>query len=258
MKHQLTDALLSALNAAADTILSSDPDGRRRLAQLQGKVLCIEVTAPPLVLYVLPAVTGIEFRRDLGDDGDGGGDGHGRGDNQADVTISGSALALANLATGRRGASNATGNATNAKAKHANGAHEKHRVTVRGDAEVGQAFRKIIAELDLDWEELLARNIGDTPARKLGNALRGLGDWAEQSFAFARENAADYLSEEKQTLATDAAARRFERQVDQTRADVDRLAQRVQRIKRAIDGRDGARDRDQSRDQNRDQNRGRN
>jgi len=129
---------------------------------------------------------------------------------------------------------------------------------VRGDAEVGQAFRKIIAELDLDWEELLARNIGDTPARKLGNALRGLGDWAEQSFAFARENAADYLSEEKQTLATDAAARRFERQVDQTRADVDRLAQRVQRIKRAIDGRDGARNRDQNSDQNRGRNRGRN
>ncbi|MDD9856197.1 MAG: hypothetical protein OXU88_08480, partial [Gammaproteobacteria bacterium] len=127
MKHQLTDALLSALNAAADTILSSDPDGRRRLAQLQGKVLCIEVTAPLLLLYVLPAVTGIEFRRDLGDDGDGGGDGHGRGDNQADVTISGSALALANLAAGRRGSSNATGNATNTGAKHANGAHEKHR-----------------------------------------------------------------------------------------------------------------------------------
>lgn len=215
MKDPLADALLDALNAAADAVLSVDPDGRRRLAELQGKVLCIEVTAPTVTLYMLPAVTGIDFRRALDDE------------NQTpDVTISGSAFALANLAR----AGGDTGGGDNA-------AHEKPRVTVRGDAEAGQAFRKIIADFDLDWEELLARAIGDTPARIAGNALRRFGGWAEESFDLARENAADYLTEEKRVLVTDAALRRFARAVDQTRADVDRLAQRVQRIKRAVESR---------------------
>lgn len=227
MKDPLADALLDALNAAADAVLSVDPDGRRRLAELQGKVLCIEVTAPAVTLYMLPAVTGIDFRRALDDE------------NQTpDVTISGTAFALANLA--RAGGDTGGDNA----------AHEKPRVTVRGEAEAGQAFRKIIADFDLDWEELLARAIGDTPARIAGNALRRFGGWAEESFDLARENAADYLTEEKRVLVTDTALRRFARAVDQTRADVDRLAQRVQRIKRAIESRAELRESHGSRAQN--------
>lgn len=227
MKEPLTDALLDALTAAADAVLSVDPDGRHRLAELQGKILCIEVTAPAVTLYMLPAVTGIEFRRALDK-------------NQTpDVTISGSAFALANLARAGRAGATGTG---------ANGAHEKrHRVTVRGDAEAGQAFRKIIAELDLDWEELLARAIGDSAARKAGGALRRLGGWAEESFEHARENAADYLAEEKRVFVTDAALRRFARAVAQTRADVDRLAQRVQRLRRANGRRAESRAQNQSR-----------
>lgn len=217
MKEIITDALLDALNAASGEVLSLDPDGRRRLAGLQGKVLCIEVTAPPLTLYALPAATGLEFRRHL--DGDG--------ENRApDVTLSGSAAALAGLACGA--------------AQHSNGAPEgqrRPRVVVRGDAELGQAFRKIIAELDLDWEELLARAIGDTPARKVGNALRQLGGRAGESFDRARQNAADYLAEEKRLLVTDAAMRRFDREVDRARADVDRLTRRLERLRQALDRR---------------------
>lgn len=220
MKDQLTDALLDALTAAADVALSLDPDGRRRLAALQGKILCIEVTAPAATIYMLPAVTGIEFCREL-EDGDA-----------PDVTISGSALALANLARAGGDGAGKTG-AANTGAQDKN----RERVSVRGDAEVGQAFRKSIAELDLDWEELLARGIGDAAARRAGVALRGLGDWAGESLNYARENAADYLTEEKRVFITADALQRFARQVDQTRADVDRLAQRVQRIKRARDAR---------------------
>jgi len=68
IQTMLTDAALDALNAAAGEMLSADPDGRRRLAQLQGKALCIEVTAPDMQLYMLPSAAGIEFRGAL--DGD--------------------------------------------------------------------------------------------------------------------------------------------------------------------------------------------
>ena len=193
--------LLNLLNAAAEYILDLDPDGKRALAQLQGSVFCVEITAPPLTLYLLPSEQGLTFRREV--------------ESPPDVTLSGTALALAALA--RPGASVGGG-----------------AVSVRGDAELGQSLRKILAELDLDWEELLSRHIGDTPARKAGNILRRLAGWAEDSLDLTRANAADYLAEEKRLLATGLAIERFDQSLDRTRADVDRLERRVQRLARAV------------------------
>ncbi len=198
MQDPAANALIDLLNAAAERLLDLDPDGKRALAQLQGSVFCVEITAPPLTLYLLPSEQGLTFRREV--------------ESPPDVTLSGSALALAALA--RSGAGGA--------------------VSVRGDAELGQSLRKILAELDLDWEELLSRHIGDTPARKAGNLLRRLTGWAEDSLDLTRANAADYLTEEKRLLATGLAVERFDQSLDRTRADVDRLERRVQRLARVL------------------------
>ena len=200
MQDPAANALIDLLNAAAERLLDLDPDGKRALAQLQGSVFCVEITAPPLTLYLLPSEQGLTFRREV--------------ESPPDVTLSGTALALAALAR----SSGAAGGA----------------VSVRGDAELGQSLRKILAELDLDWEELLSRHIGDTPARKAGNILRRLAGWAEDSLDLTRANAADYLTEEKRLLATGLAIERFDQSLDRTRADVDRLERRVQRLAREL------------------------
>ena len=202
MDNPVIDFLLEALNATARALIDLDPDGKQKLAGLGGKVFCLEVTAPPITLYLLPTERGLEFRRGV--------------EVAPDVTLSGSASAFARLGCG------------------ASGALSESRVTIRGDAELGQALQKILGQLDLDWEELLSRRIGDTPARKLGNAARGLAGWAESSLELTRENAADYLREEKRILVTDLARERFEQTLNRTRADVDRLTRRVERLARAI------------------------
>ena len=217
MKNRATHALLDILNGAAGALIDLDPDGKRKLTRLRGKVFCLEVTAPPLVLYLLPTERGIEFR--------GGANGDTEPALAPDVTLTGSAPAFARLGCGLGGKGGA------------NGALNRSRVVVRGDAELGQAFQKILSELDLDWEELLSRRIGDTPARKVGNALRGLADWAEKSADLTRENAADYLAEEKRLLVAAPAMQRFDEALDQTRADVDRLTRRVEKLKHALDER---------------------
>ncbi len=55
------------------------------------------------------------------------------------------------------------------------------RIHMTGDVETGQAFQRALSQLDLDWEEVLARYIGDSPARKTGVVMRELGLWAQQS-----------------------------------------------------------------------------
>jgi ubiquinone biosynthesis protein UbiJ len=106
---------------------------------------------------------------------------------------------------------------------------------MQGDVDTGQAFQKILAQLDLDWEELIARFIGDTPARKTGNILRELSQWARESAHLSRENLADYLVEEKRILASPLAMERLEKEVQQLRSDVDRIEQRMGRVKRLLE-----------------------
>lgn len=201
MDHPAADILLDILNGAAGALINLDPDGKQKLAELRGKVFCLEVSAPPIKLYLLPTERGIEFRR---------------GAEAADVTLSGSVSAFVRLG------------------RAAGGGSPEDRVAVHGDAELGQALQKILGQLDIDWEELLSRYVGDTPARKLGNAARGLAGWAEKSLDLARENTADYLREEKRILVTNPAMERFDQALNRTRADVDRLTRRVERLQRAV------------------------
>ncbi|MGI9310961.1 MAG: ubiquinone biosynthesis accessory factor UbiJ, partial [bacterium] len=197
------DALIDALNRAGAMLLETDPDGARNLARLRGKVFRLEITAPPLALFLLVTERGLAFRRES--------------TQPPQVTLRGSALAFARLA--RRDAS---------------GNDASDGVRVHGDAELGQDLQQALRRLDLDWEELLARAIGDAPARKIGVALGALAEWAADSATLSRENLADYLREEKRVLATPLAMESFEHDVGQLRAEVDRMARRVERLRRAL------------------------
>lgn len=221
MDNPATDLLLDILNDASGAVINLDPDGKQKLANLRGKIFCLEVIASPatqptkrpIKLYLVPTERGLEWRRDV--------------EAPPDVTLRGSPLAFARLGRGFL-----SGDATrSATASHSSA----DRLTIHGDAELAQALQKILGQLDLDWEELLARYVGDMAARSLGNAARGLAGWAEKSFHLSRENIADYLREEKRILVTVAAMERFGNTLNRTRANVDRLSQRVERLKRALE-----------------------
>jgi len=89
-------------------------------------------------------------------------------------------------------------------------------VTIRGDVETGQRFKAILDQLDLDWEEPLARLIGDIPAHRLGKLVRSTTDWARQALETLGRNTAEYLEYEARALATREDVAEFV-------ADVDRL-----------------------------------
>jgi ubiquinone biosynthesis protein UbiJ len=193
------------LNQASSALLETDPDGKKDLQQLSGKVVCIELTAPMIVLYLEPGVGGIQINENSL--------------TEPDVTLTGTLSAFVRLGT--------------AGAK--SGVLSSGQVSMRGDVDTGQAFQKALSRLDIDLEELLSGYIGDTPARKAGNLLRGFGKWATESMALSKENIADYLKEERRILPTVVAARRFESNVNNIRADVDRAEQRLGRVKKRIE-----------------------
>jgi len=195
---------VEGLNRATRAVLSVDPDSVKAFSELSGKVFCIDLAVPPLKLYLVPDPDGFSFQTSTETD--------------ADVTLSGTIFAFARL-SGKGPAS---------------GVFSDGQVKVEGDAEAGQALQQILARFDLDWEELIARAVGDTPARKVGRALRNFGEWANQASELSRSNFSDYLTEESRVMASEVAMQRLEQGVNQLRSNTDRLSQRIARLQKDI------------------------
>ncbi len=194
--------IFETINKALHAALSVDPDTTRALGTLQGKVFCIRLTTPAFDLFLTPDPDGIVVSPES--------------DHSPDVTLTGDLFAFGKLlGLGKPMAS------------------ADSKISIEGDVAAGQDLQKIMSGFDFDWEELLARVMGDTPARKAGNVIRGFGSWAKSGATLSRENLRDYFTEEADILPSAAAARRFESGVSNLRADVDRLHDRIQRLRQS-------------------------
>ncbi len=200
--------LIDILNRASILALDLDPEGKQKLQPLRGKILCLQLTEPRLTLYLQPTEKGLEISDAMDDSAARKG--------QADVTLSGTAMDFMRL--GRPDTDAVT----------------QGSIHINGDVETGQNFQKALSQLDLDWEELLARYIGDTPARKTANTIRGLGGWTVETMRLCRENLADYLVEEARLLPSKPALSRFAQANNELRRCVDRAEQRLAKIDQRI------------------------
>ncbi|MDH3713429.1 MAG: SCP2 sterol-binding domain-containing protein [Gammaproteobacteria bacterium] len=103
------------------------------------------------------------------------------------------------------------------------------QVELRGDAELAKRFKRLFDTLDIDWEEHLARIVGDYPARRVMRMLLALGAWRARSTEALGEDIGDYLSEEEQLLGACNQVADLHDAVDDLRDDVARLEARVAR-----------------------------
>ena len=104
-------------------------------------------------------------------------------------------------------------------------------VEVHGDAALAQTLSKLFARLDLDWEEALSRAVGDIPAHEMGNKFRAVTQWARQSAENLERDIGDYLVSEAQLAADRTDAREMADEIDDLRDSIERLEQRVERLR---------------------------
>lgn len=196
----LPQLLIASVETAFNRYLSLDPEALPRLADMEGKIIAIEIKGLNECLYLFPGDDGIMVLSDF--DGD------------ADTTLSGTPLALAKLSLSE-----------DAAAVLFSG-----DVTISGDTRLGHRFKKILAQVDIDWEEQLSKVVGDIAAHQVGNALRGFGQWFDRSKHSMELDAGEYLQEESRLLPARAEIERFIHQVDELRESVDRLQARMQKL----------------------------
>ncbi len=196
----LTATLETAFNAWLQLDKASHGTALTRLQALQGKLICLHISNPDLQLYFLPTADTVRVTTEYAA--------------EPDVTIHGSALALMRLS-----AANDTG-----KAMLANG------IKIDGDMGLGNRFSQILREIDVDWEELLSRAVGDVIAYQMGQLARDTKGWLDDSAHAMRLNTQEYLQEEARLLPAEAEIRRYLDEVDTLRMDADRLEARLKRL----------------------------
>lgn len=198
----LTATLETAFNAWLALDAQTHGNARSRLQALQGKLICLHISNPDVQLYFLPTADQVRVTT--------------RYAAAPDVTIHGSALGLMRLS-----ASNDAGKAM-----------LEHGIKIDGDMGLGNHFSQILREIDVDWEELLSRTVGDVVAHHLGQVVRNAQGWLGDSSHAMRLNTQEYLQEEARLVPADAEIRQYLDAVDTLRADTDRLEARLKRLEK--------------------------
>ncbi len=192
--------ITNLLESIGNRLLRLDPDALQRFQQFEGKVICLELVGIDRKLYLSPGETGITIRE--------------VSEQEPDVTLAGSPIAFAQL--GLRGLQVTL--------------FREGKLEIIGDVELGQSLQRIVEEVNIDWEELLSRYVGDVTAHQTGNLVRGFNDWGRNAHHTAERNVSEFLQEEARLLASASSVARFTNAVDKLRAAADRLEQRVQRL----------------------------
>jgi ubiquinone biosynthesis accessory factor UbiJ len=154
------------------------------------------------------------------------------GDASADASVAGSPWSLLALLGSRPLGAGARGT-------HGAGAMiggDRGAVQIRGDAEIANRYRELIAVARPDLEEELSRLIGDMPARRVSQAAHAALSWARHAGRTAGENLAEYLQEESRDVVSKPELEEFLLGVDQLRETADRIEARLGELERRLKG----------------------
>jgi ubiquinone biosynthesis protein UbiJ len=198
---KLSAGISRSLESAVNRYLGLDPMAGTRLADLEGRVIALELRGLDLVLVFRVQRQGIAFIDDP--------------DLTPDTTLHGTPLGIARLGLGR-------GNAT--------GTLFSGDVKISGDVETGQAFKAVLDAIDIDWEEQLARLTGDMFAHRLGNVARHAGRWLGHTRLTLEQDLSEYLQEELRVVPTRIEIENQIEAIDRLGMDTDRLEARLRRL----------------------------
>lgn len=198
---ELPASVLATLETALNRYIDLDPEGARGFEPVYGRIISIEIEGLSTRVTLIPGPDRVQI--------------FGSYDATPDALLRGAPLALLRMLTAKRKEEQISSGA----------------VRIEGDTQVAQALSDALAGLDVDWEEQLARVLGDPIANQIGRAARAASEWGGHTSETIRANLKEYLEEESRLLPTRYEVEDFLAQVDDLRDDVERLAARIERLR---------------------------
>lgn len=116
-------------------------------------------------------------------------------------------------------------------ARQTQGGAPAGKLQIQGDLSTAQQLQRLLDQLDIDWEELLAMRIGDVAAHQIGRGVRGARDWFSTARVAFEEDLTAFLQQERRIAPSPREAESFVRAGATLAADVDRLAARVAQLR---------------------------
>ena len=201
LRDTAKEASINALEAAINRYLALDPEVAEKLSALEGKVIAIEITGVNKTLYFFPHQAGMDVSEHYED--------------EADTTLKGSPVALLKMSL----------------SKDVAPLMLKGEVEIEGDVRLGRNFKKILSEMDVDWEEYIARIIGDAPAHHIANLTKKIFSWGKQAGSDVAADVSEYLQEESRDVVSKPELEMFYEDVDALRDRLDRFQARLNALK---------------------------
>ena len=195
-KRTALEGAETLINAA----LTKDPASKQALIKLEGQVLLVESTLPPLTIAIEPTATGIQL--------------HDNWDGNVAVTINGTLIAMAAIAVNAKESISFSGTGVN----------------VSGNLDTLHQLNKIMGDVDIDWEGALAEIIGDVPAHLIAKGIRNSAVIRKDIVTRASSGLVEVAQEEFNLTPSKNEFEAMIPDIRQLSADADRLAARVKRL----------------------------
>ena len=204
MLSLLRQTALGGAEALVDTALAYDPTSASALALLEGQVLLIESTLPPITIAVEPTSSGVKL--------------HDQWDDEASVSVTGTLVAMAGVAL----------NANESVSFSGTG------IRVSGNLDTLNQLNKIMGNLDIDWEAALAEIIGDIPAHLLAQSIRSSAVFRADTVKRASTGLVEVAQEEFNLTPSKNEFETIAPEIRKLSSDVDRLAARLKRLQQTL------------------------
>lgn len=200
----LQSTALEGVEQLINGALKYDPASSRGLAALQGQIILLDSSMPPLSIALEPTADGILL--------------HNNWQDSASITIEGTLVSIASMAL----------NSNDTKSLSGTG------VNVSGDLETLRQLNIIMANLDIDWEAALAELFGDVAAHIFCSTIRNSAEFRASTAQRAKTTLVDVAQNQWQLTPDRAEFEQFVQQVRSITTDTDRLAARVERLRKLL------------------------
>ena len=192
-------SFLSFIETMANKSLTLDPVTIKRLAEHDGAVIQIDCIKPEFVSWLWIEKDGIRLAAFH--------------EGSSDARISGTLVSYMELAARRRSTF-----------------EDIAGLETFGDEALVAELGNIHKDMELDWEAVICRYLGDVAGHGLSSGIRNVSNSVRSLFQQGVEQTPDYLREELNILPAVAAMDSFQEQLEQLKTSVDRLSEKISHL----------------------------
>lgn len=182
--------------------LEYDPVSAKALTHLDGQIIRIDSTMPPISISISIETVGQGVKL------------HSERQEDSDVIIEGTLVSMVSVALSSKESMSFSGTG----------------VKVSGNLDTLNQLNKIIGNLDIDWEGALAQIIGDLPAHLFAKTVRNSAAFKTQTTARASSAIVEVAQEEFQLTPSKNEFETIGPQIRRLSSDVDRLTAKVKKF----------------------------